>query len=139
MVEHTLPSSILSCKTSYKFSLKDKETGRIDQFVVGPGLAELLHGVERTGSLRQAAAEMGMSYSKAWTHLKTAEKISGMRLTKPSAGGEKGGGSVLTEDGLWLLHAYDAFVRDADEEVARLMARYFTRDLPAGRDNLQKE
>lgn len=134
MVEIQLPSSILSCKTSYKFSLKDKETGEIRQFVIGPGLAELLHGVERTGSLRQSASDMGMSYSKAWTHLRRAETISGMRLTEPAVGGNGGGGSKLTQDGMWLLDAYDSFVREADREVKVLMEKHFTRDLPAAKD-----
>ena len=110
MVEKELPSSILSCKTSYKFSLRDKKTGEVRTFIMGPGLAELLHGVERLGSLRQAAAAMEMSYSKAWTHVRRAEKICGAKLTQPAAGGEGGGGSQLTEEGQWLLDTYDAFV-----------------------------
>lgn len=130
MVEKELESSILSCKTSYKFALKDKKTGEIRMFVIGPGLAQLLHGVERSGSLRQAAADMGMSYSKAWTHVRRAETICGAKLTAPSAGGEGGGGSKLTKEGLWLLHAYDHFASEADQAVSRLMDKYFTRDLP---------
>jgi molybdate transport repressor ModE-like protein len=94
------------------------------------GLAELLHGVERLGSLRQAAAAMEMSYSKAWTHVRRAEQICGAKLTRPAAGGEGGGGSQLTEEGQWLLDTYDAFVKEADEQVKQLMERYFTRDLP---------
>lgn len=130
MVEKELPSSILSCKTSYKFSLRDKKTGEVRTFIMGPGLAELLHGVERLGSLRQAAAAMEMSYSKAWTHVRRAEQICGAKLTRPAAGGEGGGGSQLTEEGQWLLDTYDAFVKEADEQVKQLMERYFTRDLP---------
>lgn len=130
MVEKELVSSILSCKTSYKFSLKDRETGEIRMFVMGPGLAELLHGVEKHGSLRQAAAAMGMSYSKAWTHVRRAEQICGARLTRPAAGGQGGGGSVLTGEGAWLLSTYDHFVEDADRQVRKLMDKYFTRDLP---------
>ena len=30
----------------------------------------------------------------------------------------------------WLLDTYDAFVKEADEQVKQLMERYFTRDLP---------
>lgn len=131
MVETELPSSILSCKTSYKFALKDKETGEVRPFVIGPGLADLLHGVKRTGSLRQAAMDMGMSYSKAWTHLRRAETICGMKLTRPAVGGNGGGGSVLTEDAQWLLDAYDHLVAEADRYVKVLMEKYFTRDLPA--------
>lgn len=133
MVEKELPSSILSCKTSYKFALKDKRTGEIRMFVMGPGLAELLHGVAEQGSLRKAAQAMGMSYSKAWTHVRRAEQICGAKLTQPAAGGEGGGGSALTQEGGWLLEAYDQFVKKADEKVRELMDQYFSRDLPFAR------
>ena len=132
MVEYELKSSILSCKTSYKFALKDPETGEIQQFVIGPGMAQLLHGVEKYGSLRQAAADMGMSYSKAWTHLRRSEKVCGVKLTERSIGGAEGGGSRLTEEGKWLLAAYDSFVQEADRSVKKLMAKHFTRDIPMG-------
>ena len=39
----------------------------------GPGVASLLRLVERTGSLQTAAAEMQMSYSKAWKIIRKAE------------------------------------------------------------------
>lgn len=130
MVEKELQSSILSCKTSYKFALKDKETGEVHMFVMGPGLAELLHGVEKFGSLRQAAAAMDMSYSKAWTHVRRAERICNSKLTRPAAGGEGGGGSTLSDEGKWLLSAYDSFTEEADRQVRSLMDKYFTRDLP---------
>lgn len=130
MVEKELGSSILSCKTSYKFALKDKDTGEVHSFIMGPGLAELLHGVNEHGSLRQAAAAMGMSYSKAWTHIRRAEQVCGARLTKPASGGEGGGGSTLTGEGRWLLDAYDRFSAEADQAVRSLMDKYFTQDLP---------
>lgn len=131
MVEMRLPSSILSCKTSYKFALKNPSTGEIKTFVIGPGLAELLHGVQDKGSLRQAAAEMNMSYSKAWTHLRRSEDTCGFSLTRRAVGGSDGGGSVLTEQAQTLLNAYDSFVKEADADVGRLMEKYFTMDFPA--------
>jgi len=130
MVEKELPSSILSCRTSYKFALKDKKTGEVHMFVMGPGLAQMLHGIEKYGSLRKSVQAMGMSYSKAWTHVRRAEEICGFRLTQPAAGGEGGGGSTLTDEGRWLLDAYDSLVKEADQTVAKLMDKYFTRDLP---------
>ena len=33
----------------------------------GPGVAQLLEGVEQLGSLRRSAARMEMSYNKAWS------------------------------------------------------------------------
>jgi len=46
----------------YKVWLEHEELGK----AFGDGPLEVLERVERSGSLRQAAAEMGMSYNKAW-------------------------------------------------------------------------
>ena len=46
----------------------------------GPGVASLLRLVERTGSLQTAAAEMQMSYSKAWKIIRKAEGELGFPL-----------------------------------------------------------
>ena len=39
----------------------------------GPGIAELLTRVQETGSLRAAAGEMDLAYSKAWRMVKNSE------------------------------------------------------------------
>ena len=78
----------------------------------GEGPCRLLRGVERTGSLRAAAAEMEMAYSKASKLLKQAEDSLGFSLTTRSAGGKSGGGSVLTPEGKRWLQQYEQY-RDA--------------------------
>ena len=78
----------------------------------GEGPMQLLRAIERTGSLRAAAMEMEMAYSKANKLLKQAEEKLGFRLTARSAGGKDGGGSVLTAEGRQLLRQYEAY-RDA--------------------------
>ena len=62
----------------------------------GEGPLRLLRCVEKTGSLRAAAIEMEMAYSKATRLLKQAEANLGFPLTTRSTGGRDGGGSVLT-------------------------------------------
>ena len=69
-----------------KFYLTD-EAGR---WIFGPGPAELLEQVERTGSLRAAAGKMGLSYSKALKILHTAERGLAMPLVSTEAGGPGG-------------------------------------------------
>ena len=78
----------------------------------GEGPCRLLRGVERTGSLRAAALEMEMAYSKASKLLKQAEDSLGFPLTTRSAGGKSGGGSVLTPEGKRWLQRYEQY-RDA--------------------------
>ena len=72
----------------------------------GPGIAELLERIERSGSLRKAAGEMGMAYSRAWNVVNECEKALGFELIARAAGGHAGGGSHLTERGGKTLNAY---------------------------------
>ena len=78
----------------------------------GEGPFRLLCTVEKTGSLRAAAMEMEMAYSKASKLLKQAEVNLGFPLTIRSTGGKAGGGSVLTPEGKRWLRQYQAY-RDA--------------------------
>ena len=78
----------------------------------GEGPLRLLRYVEKTGSLRAAAMEMEMAYSKANKLLKQAESSLGFPLATRSAGGKDGGGSVLTPEGKQWLQQYEAY-RDA--------------------------
>lgn len=80
-----------------------------DRKCFGPGVAALLHGVERLGSLRAAAQDMGMAYSKAWRILREAEDQLGFKLLASSAGGRNGGGARLTPEGERFLAAYEAW------------------------------
>lgn len=78
----------------------------------GEGPCHLLRGIEQTGSLRLAAANMGMAYTKALRLLKNAEAALGYALTDRTVGGASGGGSRLTERGRAFLERYEAY-RDA--------------------------
>ncbi|MEG0825317.1 MAG: LysR family transcriptional regulator [Oscillospiraceae bacterium] len=72
----------------------------------GPGPAELLRGVDRCGSLRAAALEMNMAYSKAWTMLRSCEETLGFPLLSREVGGHHGGSSRLTPQGRAFLDHY---------------------------------
>jgi molybdate transport system regulatory protein len=91
----------------------------------GPGVNELLHNIDVTNSLSAAANMMGMSYSKGWKIIRTAEKKLGYPLTVRSIGGARGGGSSLTKEGRSFMERYDAFVADAHEAVKACFERYF--------------
>ena len=58
-----------------------------DEKCFGPGVAALLTLVKTCHSLRAAAMEMGMAYSKAWTILKNAEEQLGFKLLLSTTGG----------------------------------------------------
>jgi molybdate transport system regulatory protein len=91
----------------------------------GPGPARLLRGVRQTGSLRKAAAELGMSYNKAWWNIHTMEERLGFSLLIRSTGGATGGGSTLTPDAVDLLARFDALQQEAATVLEALYVKHF--------------
>ena len=90
----------------------------------GEGPCRLLHLIEETGSLRSAAAQMELSYSKALRLVQHAEKELGFALTCKTIGGRGGGGSTLTDiftltaEARQFLERYEAY-RDACVQTSR--------------------
>ncbi len=62
----------------------------------GPGVLQLLDGIGRHGSIRQAAADMGLSYVKALKILNRLERELGQALLVRHKGGAERGRTELT-------------------------------------------
>ena len=77
--------------------------------VLGDWRADILEGIERTGSLAKAAEELKVPYRTAWQRLKESEDRLGVRLVETQSGGADGGGSVLTLAARELLRRYRRF------------------------------
>lgn len=86
-------------------------------------LCALLQGVDRLGSIRQAAAALQFSYRYAWGLLKRAESRLGTPLLTRQVGGAAGGGAVLTEAGRELLNRYHAFRLQVEAGASRTFGR----------------
>ena len=82
-----------------------------DEKAFGPGIAQLLEHIDTLHSLRKAAAEMGMAYSKAWTIMKNSAKALGFPLVITAVGGKEGGGTELTPEARKLLADYREYCR----------------------------
>ena len=91
----------------------------------GDGPLDILHRVEKTGSLRQAAEEINMSYSQAWNLMKDLEKRLGFNLLKRKVGGERGGGSEITEEARKLMTKFKLFREEADQSLNSLYKKIF--------------
>ena len=91
----------------------------------GEGPCQLLRCVEKTGSLRAAAMEMNMAYSKATKLIKQAETALGFPLTTRCTGGKDGGGSVLTREGAQWLYRYEAYRNACIQATQSLYRQYF--------------
>lgn len=96
-----------------------------DEKCFGEGPFRLLCGVKETGSLRLAAQNMGMSYTKALRLVKNAEEGLGFSLLVRTAGGKSGGGSSLTPEGQDFLERYQAYRAACIKENRRLFDEYF--------------
>jgi len=94
--------------------------------VFGMGIRELLVRVESTGSLRQAALDMGMAYSKAWQILRRAEEHLGFALLDRRTGGRGGGGSIVSDEGRLLAGSFGALVDDADALLDGLVEKHLS-------------
>ena len=82
--------------------------------VLGPGKAALLDAIARTGSIRAAAGELGMSYMRAWTLVRTMNEGFRAPLVEKVRGGS-GQGAQLTASGEKVLRLY----RKMEEKAAR--------------------
>ena len=91
-----------------------------DQPFFGPGVMQLAERIEKGLSLRQAALDMGMAYSKAWRIMNDFETATGFPLVLSQRGGNGGGGSILTSKGKRLLDGYREFLAKATEQCDHL-------------------
>jgi molybdate transport system regulatory protein len=85
---------------------------------LGPGKIELLESIQQTGSLRQAAHALGMSYRRAWLLLDGLNRSFSEPVSTASIGGQGGGGVTLTPFGLEVIRCYRAAAQ-AIESVAQ--------------------
>lgn len=73
----------------------------------GPGKADLLEALAKTGSITKAAAQLGMSYMRAWTLIRTMNQSFRGPLVDAVRGGTRGGGGAcLTATGRKVLAVY---------------------------------
>ena len=94
----------------------------------GKGIVSIMMLVRQGSSLRAACAQMGLSYSKAWWLLKSAEADLGIPLLDTQKGGTKRAGSTLTPQGEELLDRYLAFEKEAREAVFAAFEKHFKAD-----------
>jgi molybdate transport system regulatory protein len=86
---------------------------------------ELLEHLEASGSLADAAAQMGLSYRRAWGKLREIEQNLGVKLVESTAGGAGGGGSRLTARGRELVALYRRFREAMGDDLEREFQRIF--------------
>lgn len=76
--------------------------GMLDSRMIG-----LLRAIDQSGSINQAAKQVGLSYKGAWQIIERANNDSPKMLINTMTGGSKGGGTRLTETGRAFLNLFD--------------------------------
>jgi molybdate transport system regulatory protein len=76
------------------------------QYAFGLGIARILEAVDKTGSIKAAAAEVGKSYRHVWARIKAAEEALGIALVATQIGGGDSRRSTLTDPARQLVDCY---------------------------------
>ena len=88
-------------------------------------IINLLNAIDKTGSLNQAAKQVGLSYKGAWQIVERANTVSPKTLVSTAIGGNKGGASYLTDSGkslislfLHLQQQHEQFLKQLNADIA---------------------
>ncbi len=109
-----------------KLRLKYKIWLETDEKAFGEGPCDILTRVEKHGSLKGAAEEMGKSYSHAWKLVKKLEHQLGFKQLNFQVGGVDGGGAFLTPEARDMMKRYQAFMEEAGEMMEQLFKKHFS-------------
>lgn len=82
-----------------------------EEIVLGPGKADLLEAIARTGELRRAAGQLGMSYMRAWKLVRVMNGAFREPLIETTRGGAGHGSARLTKTGTTVLAEYHEMER----------------------------
>lgn len=111
---------------------------RGDVIALGPGKVELLAQLNKTRSITVAARNLGMSYMRAWTLIRTMNQCFRQPLVESSRGGKTGGGARLTAAGEKALKLYRAmevsFQRSARSLSSELCSMLAPQKAPSPRN-----
>jgi molybdate transport system regulatory protein len=97
---------------------------------VGSAQIDLLEAIHKTGSLSQAARELGISYKHAWLLVDDLKCAFRSPVTVAKRGGNGGGGVCLTGLGESLIDSY----RVLEQEFAQLAAKALQGIIPKTRE-----
>ena len=91
--------------------------------ILGEGKCKLLKEIQRTGSLKIAIENLGLSYRKTWNNLNRIEKKIGFHLVEKQRGGKEGGHTALTPQGEKVVEAFDRYYQEVDPLVKDLVGK----------------
>ena len=91
---------------------------------MGPGRAQLIEQIDRTGSISAAARAMGMSYRRAWQLVESLNASFNETVVTTAIGGKRGGGAQVTNFGRRLVKRYHEMEGKASAAIAADLRGY---------------
>jgi len=91
---------------------------------IGPGKAELIERIGKTGSISGAARAMGMSYRRAWQLVEALNRDFREPVVTTAIGGTRGGGAQVTPFGRRVVAAFRAMEGKASAAIAADLRRF---------------
>lgn len=92
----------------------------------GPGTATLLRQIDALESVREACEKTGISYSKGWKMIRTAEEEVGFCIVERQPGGKYGGSASVTEKGRKLLELFEQYERKVELAAEQIYQDMFS-------------
>lgn len=91
---------------------------------MGPGKAELIERIARTGSISAAARDMGMSYRRAWQLVEALNRAFRKPVVETAIGGKQGGGARVTPYGAAMAARFRVMEAKASKAIASDLRRF---------------
>ncbi|MGQ1784758.1 MULTISPECIES: winged helix-turn-helix domain-containing protein [unclassified Saccharicrinis] len=85
----------------------------------------LLNAIHNMGSIKEAAEHLNISYRKAWGIIQKMEEQLGFNLLNRQRGGNQGGKTSLTNDGLNLITAHKELREEFDKSIHDMTKKFF--------------
>ena len=91
----------------------------------GEGRFKLLKGIDKHGSINQAAKAAGIPYRRAWSYLHAMEDRLGIKLIVTQTGGYNGGGTLLSMEAKEFLKRYEGMMSDLEGVLKKKTWNFF--------------
>jgi len=91
----------------------------------GEGRVRLLKGIDKYGSINQAAKAVNIPYRRAWSYLHAMEKRLGIKMLNTRIGGINGGGTELSKEAREFLQRFEEISSNLEEFVTKEFSGFF--------------
>lgn len=91
---------------------------------IGPGKAELIERIGKTGSISAAARAMRMSYRRAWQLVEALNHDFREPVVTTAIGGMRGGGARVTPFGAQLVRQFRSMESKASAAITADLRRF---------------